>query len=129
CASRTALACYSPGGVSLTEYPSSAFLRTEDFFFAAFFLAFFFVGFFAVRLPVAFVFAARLRVAGASASAPFPVAAVPAAAVFFFAAFLPRPRRSGAAASSASHSSSVSDFGSRSFGIFAFFAPFVTYGP
>src|SRR5690606_10696079 len=58
-------------------------------------------------------------------------ASVGAAAVFF-AAFLAPKRplpRSGAAASSSRHSSSVSVRGSRSFGIFAFFLRSVMYGP
>src|SRR5690242_4806107 len=48
-------------------------------------------------------------------------------AAFFAAVFLnaPRPRRTGAASISALHSSWLSDFGSRSFGIFAFFSPLV----
>src|SRR5690348_11451080 len=50
---------------------------------------------------------------------------------FFAAVFLnaPRPRRTGAASINALHSPWLSDFGSRSFGIFAFFSPLVMYGP
>ena len=43
--------------------------------------------------------------------------------------FAHRPVRTGAAAMSAWHSSSVSDAGSRSFGILPFFLPSVMYGP
>src|SRR6185312_8185183 len=76
-----------------------------DFFAAVFFAAVFFAGFFA----------------GARFSTVF------FSAFFFAAAFLNalRPRRTGAASISALHSPWVSDLGSRSFGIFAFFWPSV----
>ena len=52
--------------------------------------------------------------------------AVPLAVAFFAAAFLPkRPFASGAASRIALHSSSVSDAGSRSFGILPFLLPSV----
>src|SRR5262249_47460939 len=64
------------------------------------------------------------------AAAPFGAAA---AAFFAGATRLPRPKRpvprSGACSIITRASSSVIDFGSRSFGILAFFLPFVTYGP
>ena len=63
-----------------------------------------------------------------AAEGVFPAAPVPAAP--FAGAFRPhRPFRSGAAARIAWHSSSDSDFGSRSFGILPFFLPSVMYGP
>src|SRR5690606_1161369 len=115
---------YSPVEVSPAGRAAALPARRGDAFadFAAFFedvLAFFFAVFFAGPLPVVLRFAARRVRVSAGLSAPSALGA--AAAAFFFAAFLPRARRSGAAASKASHSSSVSDFGSRSFGIFAFF--------
>ena len=72
--------------------------------------------------------ALALRGAGAGAAA----AAAALGTGVGAAAFLPKPRRcprTGAAASNSRHSSSVSDFGSRSFGIFAFFCMSVMYGP
>ena len=83
-------------------------------------------------LAADFFFAAVLRFAvarfffGAASVALFPAAD---SAVFAGAL---RPQRaffSGAAARIARQSSSVSDFGSRSFGILPFFFPSLMYGP
>ena len=88
---------------------AGAVFVADDFFAAALFLA------------AAFFFGAAFFT-GASAEAP----AFFAAAALAGAAFRPhRPLRSGAAAMIAWHSSSVSDFGSRSFGILPFFLPSV----
>src|SRR5690348_4140237 len=98
---------------------------------AAFFAADFFAVFFAaVFLRAVFLAAFLVALRGAGASAPSDVAAFLAAvflaAVFLAAAFLaPRRGRLGAASSSALHSSWVSDFGSRSLGMRAFFSPSV----
>src|SRR5688572_24004751 len=73
-------------------------------------------------LALFFAFAAGFSLATASAGA--------ALAACFIGFFAPkRPRRTGAAAMSSLHSSSVRLFGSRSFGIFAFFTRSVMYGP
>src|SRR5579883_311473 len=83
------------------------------FFDADFFAAFFFADF----------FDAALR-GGLASPSVFTVA------VFLNAAFFaPRRGGAGAASSSALHSPCVSDFGSRSFGMRAFFSPSVMYGP
>src|SRR5690606_33591961 len=88
----------------LAHYSAGFFFLPAVFFFAAFFLVTFFL--------------AAVFFAGFSAGA------------FFVAAFLPkRPRRTGAAASSSWHCSSVRVFGSVSFGTLAFFSPSVMYGP
>src|SRR5690606_28091063 len=106
--------------------PSGSAKGSEPFAFFLVFAAFERVVF--LPLEVFFFVAVFLRRAAArSGAAPSPAAAGAAACAAFF---LPRrAARSGAAASSASHSSSVSDAGSVPFGIFAFFALFVTYGP
>src|SRR5687767_14062101 len=67
----------------------------------------------------------------AAALVGFSVAAGAATgAAVFFAKRPKRPLpRAGAAAISSLHSANVSDFGSRSFGILAFFALSVMYGP
>ena len=106
------------------------FFFAGDFFFAA---AFFrataglrAVAARAVRFVAGFVPVAST--AFGAAEGVFPAVPVPAA--LFAGAFRPhRPLRSGAAARIAWHSSSASDFGSRSVGILPFFFPSVMYGP
>ena len=99
-------------------------------------LATFFVAFFAT-LPAAFfaTFFVSFFVAFFVAffAAAFFGAAAPSAAAFFAGAYFvpalrpkrPRCGRNGAASRIASHSSSDSDFGSRSLGILPFFSPSV----
>jgi hypothetical protein len=74
-----------------------------------------------------------------SAVLPLPARCFPVAPALLPAAALPagpprlprpnRPPRAGACSINTRHSSSVNVFGSRSFGILAFFLPSVTYGP
>ena len=107
-----------------------ACFSTIRFFFAG---AFFFATFFDFATGSAVV-AGLASIVGPAFAAAFRGALV---ADFFGAdlvvapALRPQrlPVRSGAAASNAWHSSSVSDFGSRSFGILPFFLPSVMYGP
>src|SRR5690606_27356995 len=89
---------------------ADVFLALEVVFFFAgvFFLAVFFAG----------LLSALTASAGACLAACFAGVLAPK-----------RPRRTGAAAISSLHSSSVNVFGSRSLGIFAFFTRSVMYGP
>src|ERR1700683_5377432 len=74
--------------------------------------------------------AERLRRVAAGAAAPGAALGAEAAALFAAAARLPkRAPRAGAASSNVRHSSTVSDWGARSFGTLAFFLPSVMYGP
>ena len=81
--------------------------------------------------------AAAFFFAAFGAALPLPTALgvasgiVPGLSAAFFGAKRPRPRigRTGAAASSARLSSSVSVLGSRSLGMRAFFSPLLMYGP
>src|SRR5512137_1343171 len=100
-----------------SPHPQAIFFAGAFFFAAAFFFG---AAFF---LTTVFFFGS----AAASASVVFAaVLPVVFAAVLRPQRFVPR---SGATASSAWHSSSVSEFGSRSFGILPFFLPSVMYGP
>src|SRR5690348_11301177 len=114
---KTRMAQTSNGGVSVSD-------GAEGFARVAFFADAFFAAVFLRAVFFAAVFFAAVFFAAFFAGAFFSTA-------FLAAAFLnaPRPRRTGAASISALHSSCVSDFGSRSFGIFAFFSPSVMYGP
>ncbi len=100
---------------------------------AAVFAGRFLAGAFAASVAGAFAVFAGVVLLLAAAFTGFSAELAAGASVFAAVFFAKRPKRplprSGAALSSSTHSSRVSVFGSRSFGILAFFTLSVMYGP